>query len=71
MGVSFADRGKILEEQIAVMRGLWTEESVTYHGKFHTLNAVGINPLADPAPDPAMAGRPVQGGAAAAGRAAG
>jgi probable F420-dependent oxidoreductase len=45
MGVSFADRGKILEEQMAVMRALWDRPSVAYRGRFHTLNAVGINPL--------------------------
>lgn len=45
LGVDFASRGKIMEEQIAVMRLLWTQESVTYHGQFHTLEAVGINPL--------------------------
>jgi probable F420-dependent oxidoreductase len=45
LGVDFADRGKIMEEQFVVLRRLWTERSVTYHGKFHTLPAVGINPL--------------------------
>jgi probable F420-dependent oxidoreductase len=45
VGVNFGDRGKIIEEQFVVMRRLWTERSVTYHGQFHTLNAVGINPL--------------------------
>jgi probable F420-dependent oxidoreductase len=56
MGVSFADRGKILEEQIAVMRALWTQESVTYNGRFHTLNAVGINPLPIQRPIPLWLG---------------
>jgi probable F420-dependent oxidoreductase len=44
-GVDFAKRGRIMDEQIEVLRLLWTQESVSYHGAFHTMNAVGINPL--------------------------
>ena len=51
MGVDYHSRGRIMAEQIEVMRLLWTERSVTYHGEFHTLEAVGINPLpAKPVP---------------------
>ena len=56
LGVNFPDRGKIMEEQIAVMRLLWTQDVVTYHGKFHTLNAVGINPLPVQRPIPLWMG---------------
>jgi probable F420-dependent oxidoreductase len=45
MGVDFTQRGKIMEEQIELLRRLWSEEVVTYSGRFHTMNAVGINPL--------------------------
>jgi len=45
LGVSFENRGKILEEQMVVMRELWEKPSVTFLGKHHTLNGVGINPL--------------------------
>jgi probable F420-dependent oxidoreductase len=45
LGVDFAQRGKIMEEQVAVMRELWTKEVVTYRGRFHTVTAAGINPL--------------------------
>jgi probable F420-dependent oxidoreductase len=45
LGVDFAQRGKIMEEQVALLRRLWTEEVVTFHGKFHTVTAAGINPL--------------------------
>ena len=45
LGVDFAERGKIMEEQVVLMRRLWTEEVVTYEGKFHTVTAAGINPL--------------------------
>jgi probable F420-dependent oxidoreductase len=44
MGVDFASRGKIMVEQVELMRRLWTEEVVDYHGSFHTVNAAGINP---------------------------
>jgi len=45
LGVDFTKRGKIMEEQVVLMRRLWTEELVTFHGAFHTVNAAGINPL--------------------------
>jgi probable F420-dependent oxidoreductase len=45
LAVPFRDRGRILEEQVALMRQLWTEEVVTYRGRYHTVTAAGINPL--------------------------
>ena len=45
LGVDFHQRGRIIEEQVELMRELWTEEVVTYRGRFHTVNAAGINPL--------------------------
>ena len=41
----FASRTRRLEEQITVMRKLWTEPLVTFDGEFHHLTNVGINPL--------------------------
>ena len=38
-------RGARQAEQIEVMRKLWTEDLVTFHGKFHTLNAVNQLPV--------------------------
>ena len=35
LGHSFATRGAFLEEQITVLRQLWTQESVTFEGSFH------------------------------------
>lgn len=37
-------RGARLEEQIEVLRLLWTEPEVTYEGAFHTLHGVGVHP---------------------------
>jgi len=45
LGVDFHQRGRIIEEQIEVLRLLWSKEIVTFHGQFHTLNEAGLNPL--------------------------
>ena len=44
LGMDWKTRGARQAEQIAVMRKLWTEDLVTFEGKFHTLNAVNILP---------------------------
>ncbi len=45
LGVDFGDRTALLEEQIDVMRLLWTQPLVDFDGRFHHLRGVGINPL--------------------------
>jgi probable F420-dependent oxidoreductase len=45
LNVTFNDRGKRQEEQVAVMNALWAEPHVTYKGKWHTIDDAGINPL--------------------------
>jgi len=45
LGIDFKNRGKIMEEQVELMRLLWTQEVVSYSGKFHKVTAAGINPL--------------------------
>ncbi len=40
----FRTRGARLEEQITVLRKLWTEELVDFRGRWHTLERVGIQP---------------------------
>ena len=44
LGVPFARRARRFEEQIVVLRRLWTERVVTFDGRYHTLRAAGINP---------------------------
>jgi probable F420-dependent oxidoreductase len=44
LGADFADRTGRLEEQIDLMRQLWTEPTVTFDGRYHHLDRVGINP---------------------------
>ncbi|HKA33183.1 MAG TPA: LLM class F420-dependent oxidoreductase, partial [Candidatus Binatia bacterium] len=45
LGENFNDRGKRSEEQIEVLRLLWTKELVTFKGRWHTITDAGINPL--------------------------
>ncbi|MDP9465153.1 MAG: LLM class F420-dependent oxidoreductase [Actinomycetota bacterium] len=45
LGADFAQRTAMLEEQIDVMRMLWTCPLVDFDGRFHQLHGVGINPL--------------------------
>jgi probable F420-dependent oxidoreductase len=41
----FHNRGTRSEEQVAVLRALWTEPVVNFQGRWHHINAAGINPL--------------------------
>jgi len=44
LGMRFQDRARRFEEQLSLMRQFWTERSVTFEGRFHTVRAAGINP---------------------------
>lgn len=45
LGMDFRTRGRAIEEQIAVMRLLWSKDVVSYRGRFHTIVEAGLNPL--------------------------
>ncbi|MEO5840515.1 MAG: LLM class F420-dependent oxidoreductase [Acidimicrobiales bacterium] len=45
LGEDFSTRGRRVEEQIVVMRKLWTEPVVDFTGRWHRISAAGINPL--------------------------
>jgi len=45
LGVDFDDCTALLEEQIDVIRMLWSQPLVEFDGRFHHLHGVGINPL--------------------------
>jgi probable F420-dependent oxidoreductase len=45
LGADFGSRRDRLEEQVGLLRRLWNEPMVTFDGKFHHLDRVGINPL--------------------------
>jgi probable F420-dependent oxidoreductase len=44
MGANFHQRGQRFDEQITVLRELWTKPFVTFKGQYHTLDNVGIYP---------------------------
>ena len=44
IGVDPTTRGRLLEEQVEVMRLLWTQRSVNYHGEYVELDAAGVHP---------------------------
>jgi probable F420-dependent oxidoreductase len=41
----FHNRGAHIEEQVQLLRKLWTEELVTFEGRWHTIPDAGLNPL--------------------------
>lgn len=41
----FHRRGRRIEEQVEVLRELWTKPLVNFHGRWHTIPDAGINPL--------------------------
>ncbi|MFU8826858.1 MAG: LLM class F420-dependent oxidoreductase, partial [Brevefilum sp.] len=41
----FHNRGARIEEQVQVLRKLWTQELVTFEGRWHTIPDAGLNPL--------------------------
>jgi probable F420-dependent oxidoreductase len=56
MGENFKNRGARLEEQIELMRLLWTEPVVDFEGKWHHVPRAGINPLPVQRPIPIWIG---------------
>jgi probable F420-dependent oxidoreductase len=45
LGQDFHKRGRIIEEQVDVLRLLWRQEVVSYTGKYHKITEAGLNPL--------------------------
>jgi len=45
LGEDFHTRGRVIEEQIEVLRLLWSRELISYKGKYHTITEAGLNPL--------------------------
>jgi probable F420-dependent oxidoreductase len=56
LGTNFHDRGRRSEEQIAVMRALWTQEIVNFKGRWHQITDAGLNPLPVQRPIPIWLG---------------
>jgi len=45
LGQRFSDRGRRIEEQVALLRLLWTSKTVDFRGRWHHIDRAGINPL--------------------------
>ena len=56
LGENFENRGRRVEEQLEVMRRLWTSELVTYEGQWHRVPDAGIKPLPVQQPIPIWMG---------------
>ena len=56
LGENFRNRGRRIEEQIALMRELWTKELVDFDGRYHQVRQAGINPLPVQRPIPVWMG---------------
>jgi probable F420-dependent oxidoreductase len=56
LGMNFHDRGGRAEEQIQVLRRLWTEPIVDFEGRWHRIPRAGINPLPVQRPIPIWIG---------------
>lgn len=41
----FTNRGKRVEEQVTLLRELWTKPLVTFQGQYHSIPDAGLNPL--------------------------
>lgn len=52
----FSTRGRRIEEQVEVLRELWTSELVEYDGEFHELPDVGLRPMPVQQPIPVWMG---------------
>lgn len=56
MRANFKDRASRIEEQIVVLRSLWTDPEFSFSGTWHTMNDVNINPLPIQRPIPIWMG---------------
>jgi probable F420-dependent oxidoreductase len=56
LGKEFHDRGKRLDEQVVLLRRLWTERTVTFEGAHERVTGAGIAPLPVQRPIPVWFG---------------
>src|SRR5262249_48889411 len=65
----FAERGRVTDEYLSLMRAMWTKDPVSFAGRFYTLRDVHAAPKPRPARGPPGGdGRPRRPRVAAAGR---
>ncbi|WP_197382111.1 LLM class F420-dependent oxidoreductase [Mycolicibacterium mengxianglii] len=68
LGEDFGNRGRRSSEQIELLRRLWTEPTVNFDGKFHTVTGAGLAPLPVQRPIPVWIGAAAEPGYRRAGR---
>lgn len=68
LGQRFTNRGARFEEQIELMRRLWTEPSFSFEGRHERLTGAGIRPLPVQRPIPVWIGGSAEAALARAGR---
>ena len=56
LGMQFTNRARRFEEQIALLRRLFTEQTVAFEGRYHRVTGAGINPLPEQRPVPIWIG---------------
>ena len=56
MGANFENRGMRVEEQVVLLRKLWTQDEVTFAGEWHDYQSININPLPIQRPIPIWMG---------------
>jgi probable F420-dependent oxidoreductase len=56
LGQDFSTRGERLEEQITLLRRLWTEQTVTFSGTFDQITGAGLSPMPVQRPIPVWIG---------------
>jgi probable F420-dependent oxidoreductase len=56
LGQDFSTRGRRMEEQVDLLRRLWTEPSVTFDGRFDRVTGAGLAPLPVQRPIPVWFG---------------
>jgi len=56
LGEDFHTRGKRMEEQVELLRALWTQDLVTFEGRWDRVTDAGINPLPVQRPIPIWMG---------------
>ncbi|MDP9236524.1 MAG: LLM class F420-dependent oxidoreductase [Chloroflexota bacterium] len=60
LGENFHNRGRRIEEQIALLRELWTKDLIDFDGRYDKVHQAGINPLPVERPIPIWMGGVVE-----------
>lgn len=68
LGEDFTNRGRRSEEQVEVLRRLWTEPTVTFEGRYHTITGAGLAPMPVQRPIPVWFGAATERALERAGR---